>query len=165
MIKASLVEKLVSRELVDAGFHKRRLRFTREDANAFIDVGIQRNSFGKEIHYLNFSVMHDAAPDIPRGEVFGRIESLDLLREASYLDALNDEIFFNDADRQAIISEMIGKVFLPFLHIASDIDAVRTAMRESQWDRSFEVIIEGKRVKAYISEFLGKALRGSGDNN
>jgi hypothetical protein len=159
MVKeASLVEKLVTHELVNAGFHKRRLRFTREYANAFIDVDIQRNSFGKEIHYLNFKVILNASPG---NAVFGRIESLVRLREASYLDALNDEVSFDDTDRQAIISEMIRDVFLPFLNIASDIDAVRTAMRESQSDRSFEVMFGGNRAKAYISEPLGPELRNS----
>jgi hypothetical protein len=136
-VDTTTVEGYLTTLLKERGFHKRRLKFTKAVHEADLEVEIQRSTWGKETHFLNFALVY--RPDacqlahVRTGiGIWGRVESLDASREQRYLEALDDRSSLSPHERQQRLLTLIDELFLPLVDSVQTIEGAKAARRRGE---------------------------------
>jgi hypothetical protein len=137
MMDINTVEGYLATVFAERGFKKRRLTFNRALEQADLLVEIQRSTWSKQQHFLNFALTY--RPDACRLArartgigVWGRVESLDPERKQEFLDALHDGVEMTAEQRYARLRELIDGLFLPLIAKIETIGGGRDARQRGE---------------------------------
>jgi hypothetical protein len=133
----SEVEVMLQVLLKELGFVKKEANFLLDFPGASVVVDVQRNSFDKKRHYLNFRLQYlesecgrEISPAVAC--IFGRIDSMIPEKQDMYWRALDDGEAMDTEARQKILAEMVREQMMPFLGKLSTLAGGRQLFESGQ---------------------------------
>jgi hypothetical protein len=126
----SVVEVMLQVLLKEVGFVKKAANFLIDFPGARVVVDVQRNSFDKKRHYLNFRLQYlesECGTELtPANAVIsGRIDSLVPEKQDQFWKAMDDGEAMDAEARQKVLADMVREQMMPFLGELSTLDGGR----------------------------------------
>jgi hypothetical protein len=124
------VEVMLHALLKEAGFVKKAANFLIYFPGARVIVDVQRNSFDKNRHYLNFQLQYQESECgtglTPADAVIsGRVDSLVPEKQDLFWKAMDDSETMDAKARQKILADMIREQMMPFIGELATLDGGR----------------------------------------
>jgi hypothetical protein len=137
LMAKSEVEVMLQVLLKEVGFVKKAANVLIDFPGARVVVDVQRNSFDKKRHYLNFRLQYlesecGMALAHPDAVISGRIDSLVPEKQDLFWKAMDDGEAMNAEARQKVLADMVREQMMPFLGELSTLDGGRKLFEQGK---------------------------------